>query len=166
VCQRLGWSFIPAVFYDNDSAIDRELWEIDENLRRAELTPSEEASHLKRRKELWERREIQVGELRSPELGYKKPPPAEKGFAAETADATGKSKRTIKLIRPLPEPTRSPPTFSASSPALTSTQAQRWTKSPAFLSSSNAVLPPRHVLATRGGTSAMIAGGCYGRMGR
>jgi hypothetical protein len=96
-CHRLGWSFIPAIFHDNDTAIDREMWEIDENLIRAELTPAEEADHLKRRKELWERRqaEIRVAQVAPPEFGYKKPPPAEKGFAADTADATGKSKATI-----------------------------------------------------------------------
>jgi hypothetical protein len=32
----------------------RELWEIDENLIRAGLTPAQEAKHLERRKELWE----------------------------------------------------------------------------------------------------------------
>jgi hypothetical protein len=53
----------------------------------------------------------------------------------------------------------SPPTFSASLPAPPSTPARHWTRSPAYPSSSNAVSPPRHVLATRGGASAMIAGG-------
>jgi hypothetical protein len=42
------------IFHDADSAVDRELWESDETLRRAERTPAEEANHLKRRKELWE----------------------------------------------------------------------------------------------------------------
>jgi ParB-like chromosome segregation protein Spo0J len=51
-CERLGWDFIPCIFLDEDTAIDREMWGIDENLSRAELTPAEEADHLKRRKEL------------------------------------------------------------------------------------------------------------------
>ena len=37
-----------------DAAIDAELWSIDENLMRAELSPAEEAAYLARRNELWE----------------------------------------------------------------------------------------------------------------
>ena len=35
----LGWYFIDAVFVDDWPEIDRQLWEIDENLMRAELSP-------------------------------------------------------------------------------------------------------------------------------
>ena len=42
-----------------------------------------------------EREEIQVGEVFPPEIGYKKPPPQTKSFAAETAAITGESKRSI-----------------------------------------------------------------------
>jgi len=64
-----------------------QLWEIDENLMRAELGPSEMAEHLKRRKEIWDKRQKKVGEVRSPS-GQKK------GFAKDTEDKTGTSKRT------------------------------------------------------------------------
>jgi hypothetical protein len=49
----LGWEWIDVVFHDEWSEIDRQLWEIDENLMRAELSPTEMAEHLARRKELW-----------------------------------------------------------------------------------------------------------------
>jgi len=42
-----------------------------------------------------EREEIQVGKVCPPEIGYKKPPPQEKAFAADTAAITGESKRSI-----------------------------------------------------------------------
>jgi hypothetical protein len=88
-CERLEWDFIPAIFLDNDTAIDREMWEIDENLIRAELTPSEEAIHLKRRKELWEKKQLNLDNLARFEGR------GNKGFSAETADATGKSQRSV-----------------------------------------------------------------------
>ncbi len=53
--QRLGWEEIPAIYiYLND--IDRQLWEIDDNLQQAILTQTQEAEHLKRRGDLWEAR--------------------------------------------------------------------------------------------------------------
>lgn len=42
-----------------------------------------------------EREEIQVGEVFPPVIGYGKPPPQTKSFAAETAAITGESKRSI-----------------------------------------------------------------------
>ncbi len=69
--------------------IDRQLWEIDENLQRVDLSPAQEAEHLKRRAELWEAREV-VGEVRPKPQGGRPP-----GFASDTAAATGKSKRSI-----------------------------------------------------------------------
>lgn len=92
--ERLKWDTIDAVVVDFD-ATDRELWEIDENLMRAELTEIERARHSKRRKELWETRQNRVSEVCPPEIGYQKPPPAKKGFAADTAEKTGMSKRSI-----------------------------------------------------------------------
>ncbi len=79
--------------------IDRQLWEIDENLMRAELTTAEHADHLARRKKLWAVRETQVGQVVPPEkpVGNKSPPKQKKGFAADTAEKTGMSKRAINL---------------------------------------------------------------------
>ncbi len=79
--------------------IDRQLWEIDENLMRAELSPTEMAEHLARREKLWAERENQVGKVCPPEkpVGYKSPPEQQKGFAADTAEKTGMSKRAVNL---------------------------------------------------------------------
>lgn len=84
----LGWEEIPATYVDlND--VDRQLWEIDENLQRANLTPAQEADHLKRRAELWEARN--KGGKTSPTPGGEQ----KVGFASDTAKTTGKSKRSI-----------------------------------------------------------------------
>lgn len=90
----LGWEWIDAFFMSGDE-IDRQLWEIDENLMRSELTPTEQAEHLAKRKELWEARENQVEQLVPPEIGYQKPPPQQRQFAADTAEATGTSRQQI-----------------------------------------------------------------------
>lgn len=52
--KQLGWETIECfVDYDADE-LQAELWEIDENLCRAELTDAESAFHLARRKEIYE----------------------------------------------------------------------------------------------------------------
>ena len=82
--------------------IDRQLWEIDENLMRAELNPTELGEHVVRREKLWsEREETQVNQVGSPEkpVGNKSPPKQKKGFAASTAAATGMSKTAINLAK-------------------------------------------------------------------
>jgi ParB/RepB/Spo0J family partition protein len=43
-CRRLGWRHIPA-FVRDCSRLEAEVWEIEENLIRAELTPDEKAEH-------------------------------------------------------------------------------------------------------------------------
>lgn len=87
--KKLGWRTILAAMVDDMDDLDRRLWEIDENLQRANLSPAEEADHLKRRAELWEARN---------KGGTTRPTPGGEqtvGFASETAKATGKSKRDI-----------------------------------------------------------------------
>jgi ParB-like chromosome segregation protein Spo0J len=83
--RRLGLEHINAVIV---APIDDELWEIDENLARAELTPAQIAAHMARRKELWEQK--QVGQLAPP-----RKPQHQKGFAQDTADKTGQDKRNV-----------------------------------------------------------------------
>ena len=84
--------------------IDRQLWEIDENLMRAELSPTEMAEHLTRREELWGQREVSGKVCPKPQGGR---PSA---FASETAEKTGMSKRAINLAtsraRDIPEDVR------------------------------------------------------------
>lgn len=95
----LGWTEIDAIV-DTAEHLQAELMEIDENLCRAELTASQRASAIKRRRQIWgalHPEEIQVGKVCPPEsaTGYKQPPPQEKGFAASTAAVSGESKRAI-----------------------------------------------------------------------
>lgn len=97
--RQLGWSEIDARVMVGES-LEAELIEIDENLCRAELTASQRASAIKRRRQIWgalHPEEIQVGKVCPPEsaTGYKQPPPQEKGFAASTAAVSGESKRAI-----------------------------------------------------------------------
>lgn len=67
--------------------LDRELWEIDENLIRSELTKLERGKHLSRRKEIFE---AKGGECFATHGGGQ-----EIGFAQDTADKTGESKSSI-----------------------------------------------------------------------
>jgi hypothetical protein len=92
----LGWEKVACILVTL-SEIDRDLWEIDENLCRAELSAPETREHVHRRKELWERRQAEKnnGAPCATNRGRGRP----KGFAAETAAAVGKSKSQInKLI--------------------------------------------------------------------
>jgi ParB family chromosome partitioning protein len=63
-CRRLGWHEIEAqIVHLNDD--QRELWEIDENLCRAELSELERAEHLAKRKEVYERLHPETREISS-----------------------------------------------------------------------------------------------------
>lgn len=89
----IGWDEIDAVFTTADE-IDRQLWEIDENLMRSELTPTQQAEHLAKRKELWEARQSgQVAPIESKRTDGRGHRSTE--FASQTANATGADKRTI-----------------------------------------------------------------------
>lgn len=102
----LGWESIDTVEMAGDS-LSAQLAEIDENLCRSELTPTQEAEHLAKRKEVWEAmREAErasdlVGETggatctASLSDGRAAGPQHEEGFAASTAKATGKNKSTV-----------------------------------------------------------------------
>ena len=91
--KHLGWETVDAFFIKGDD-IDRQIWEIDENLMRSELTPTQFSEHLAKRKELWEARQSgQVAPIESKRddgRGHR-----QTEFASETANATGVDKRTI-----------------------------------------------------------------------
>lgn len=94
----LGWSAILG-FVESGDDLDAELWEIDENLCRAELTPADKALFTFRRKE--------IHLLRHPETAHGSPgvsrqvgdtrerSQAER-FTAATAKATGQSERAVQ----------------------------------------------------------------------
>ncbi|MDX0275734.1 hypothetical protein GOC21_17590 [Sinorhizobium meliloti] len=95
--KQLGREYIAAIIRNEDD-LDAELWEIDENLCRAELTPADRALFVFRRKEIYllkhpdtghggDRASRQVGELKDSEP---------KRFTAATAEATGQSERAIQ----------------------------------------------------------------------
>jgi hypothetical protein len=94
--KKLGWSTIEAVKITDGN---RELWEIDENLVRAELSAVEMHEHLQRKKALWEARRADAeaennGAPCATNRGRGRP----KGFAAEKAAALGKSKSQINRL--------------------------------------------------------------------
>lgn len=114
-CRALGWTEIDALVVESSGHLQAELIEIDENLCRSELTAAQRSKAVKRRKEIWEalhpvspqrfdsvfdalpEAKDQVEPLVPPEFatGYKRPPPQEKAFAAETAEASGMTKQAI-----------------------------------------------------------------------
>lgn len=81
--RRLGWSHIECFEVDDD-ALQAELWEIDENLIRAELSAAQWAEHLARRKEIW-------GLINASGTNC----PTKRKFASETAERTGGTKKDI-----------------------------------------------------------------------
>lgn len=109
----LGWEEIDAIVLPEIGGLEAELIEIDENLVRSELTPAQHDHYKARRKDIWEALhpapsrdyslesydtddgEFQVEPIVPPEIGYKKPPPQTKGFAASTAELTGETKQSI-----------------------------------------------------------------------
>jgi ParB-like chromosome segregation protein Spo0J len=90
--RRLGEEYISHYWSWDDDEAKAELFEIDENLARAELTTDEKRQLLRRRKELWG--QINEGGKSVPTHGGNQ----KIGFAADTAAATGLSKRRINQL--------------------------------------------------------------------
>jgi ParB-like nuclease family protein len=93
--KQLGWENI-AVTIITATERDAELWEIDENLCRAELTDAQRADHTARRKRLYLEMhpETEHGANASPsgQFGHTANP----SFVADTAEKTGKSERAVR----------------------------------------------------------------------
>jgi ParB/RepB/Spo0J family partition protein len=90
--RKLGWATIRCIVLDEGTSDEEaELIEIDENLKRAELSAAELSIVLARRKALYEKRfpEAQHGGARSPGESMTE------GFTKATAKATGKGRSTI-----------------------------------------------------------------------
>lgn len=83
-CENLGWETIPASIRDI-SYEEARLMEIDENLERMDLTPSQESAHLAERKRLVTALNKHAG----------KGGRGVKGFAQQTSERTGQSKTSI-----------------------------------------------------------------------
>ena len=87
----LQWQEIDC-FVTTDDELHSQLWEIDENLMRTELSAADEASYLKRRKEIWRALNPNNGEnFPTIPVGPGRP----KGFAQETSEKTGRDKKAI-----------------------------------------------------------------------
>lgn len=103
-CKALGWTHIPAIILDIDP-LKTELAEIDENLIRNDLSELMQGVWLARRKEIYEELHPQTkqgGDRGNQHTGGK--PREANGnnfhlpasFAADTADKTGQTERTIR----------------------------------------------------------------------
>ena len=95
-CKSIGFTEIEASVVQLDDA-ERELWEIDENLCRADLTELERGEHLLRRKEIYQRKwpaTRQGGDRRSEE--FQTDNLSVRSFAAVTADKIGATDRDVR----------------------------------------------------------------------
>lgn len=96
---RLGWERIDAIYTDLP-AIDRELWEIAENLHRVDLTKEQRDQHIRRYAELLEARGAekvpQSAALSSSAADKPTTGRGNKGTAQKIADRTGLSKDTVQ----------------------------------------------------------------------
>lgn len=97
--RKIGLETVPCIVADDDD-LHAELAMIDENLQRAELTPAERASYTARRKAIYEtlHPETVLGAAlkRGVESPYRQVGETADRFTASTAEATGKSERTIQ----------------------------------------------------------------------
>jgi hypothetical protein len=102
-CEKLGWREIPAIQVELD-ALQRKLWEIDENLCRIELTELEKSEHLLKRKEIYEglhpETQQHVAGARAANAAMKRGDATARSAAAsyadDTSNNTGISSRTIR----------------------------------------------------------------------
>ena len=93
----LRWNQIDA-FITTANELDCELWQIDENLIRADLTELERSQHLKRRKEIFDAKAS--GEnCPTSKGGTDSTGKGHKGFDQDTADKTGLDKSTVRRSR-------------------------------------------------------------------
>lgn len=107
----LGWEEVPCILVDMDE-IGRRLWEIAENLHRAELSALERSEHIAEWVRLTEERrkakeENQMAQVAPPEIGYKKPPPQkESGIRAASRELgidRDKARRSVNIATRLSE---------------------------------------------------------------
>lgn len=88
--RKLGWDYVPALVMEPEG-IAAELWKIDENLMRFELTRLERDQHLLYRKELFDAARAAETGRSPPGLGGR----GKTGFAHDTEAELGLSKRSV-----------------------------------------------------------------------
>ncbi len=91
---KLNWGEIDCVFVTLDD-LDRQLWEIDENLIRADLTDLERATHTAKRADIMRQRAELMDNLAT---NSKRGPKSQgqKEFVENTAKKTGKSEKSVR----------------------------------------------------------------------
>lgn len=97
--QKLGWTQIESFVFDEGSPLDAELWEIDENLARAELSPSQRAEQIARRKAIYLELHPETGHGTpgvSRQVGDTRDRVEAERFTAETASLIGRSERSVQ----------------------------------------------------------------------
>jgi ParB/RepB/Spo0J family partition protein len=97
--QQTGGLSIECIVSDSDD-VDAELWEIDENLCRADLSPTDKAIFTHRRKDLYLQKHPETAHgvnqhSRSRQVGDSSEPEP-KRFTTATAEATGQSERAVQ----------------------------------------------------------------------
>lgn len=100
--RHLGWERIDANFVKMDD-VERELWEIAENLHRVELTKEQRDEHIRRYAQLIESRDdssktgqtVQFNDVGSGQAG---PGRGRKSTATKVAEETGVKARTVRRI--------------------------------------------------------------------
>lgn len=91
-CRALGWTEIDAVVIGASDHLSAELIEIDENLCRSELTASQRAQAIKRRKAIWEALHPAETTTSCRSLGGR----GNTDFASETAAVSGDNVRSVQ----------------------------------------------------------------------
>ena len=100
--RRLGWEHI-AVFHVDMDECEREMWEISENLHRADLTKEERDRHIRRYAELLEEHRAIVAQNAEQPRKVGRP----KSVTTEIAEMTGLSDDTVR--RALDDKPKKPP---------------------------------------------------------
>lgn len=91
-CRALGWTEVDAIVVTAASHLNAELLEIDENLCRSELTASQRAQAIKRRKAIWEALHPAETTTSCRSLGGR----GNTDFASETAAVSGDNVRSVQ----------------------------------------------------------------------
>lgn len=98
--RKLGWEEIPATFVKMNP-IEREMWEIAENLFRVDLSKEQRDEHIRRYAQLLNEREVLRQDVAKPNPKGGRPETVAKQVAAEV----GLSRRTVeRALNPQPRP--------------------------------------------------------------
>lgn len=91
--KKLGWHQIECIVHHEGDEVDAQLWEIAENLHRAELTKAQRDEHIRRYAELLVQREQKPGQsVQVSQVGGR----GNKSVATKIAEETGLSAKTVK----------------------------------------------------------------------